>query len=246
MQRALGSNSQEIKSIAWTTADEAKIQFQTPYTLPTLYESSRLLAYAMVTGPVPEKFVVKIANHADVVLEKTAVRHVNGDTIHKLAARSRIRDLEESRSEIHLQYQAKLQEDRTGNFRYNQPKLDEESQSKVKNLIIDLAQRYNLMSRETSFIAVDTTQENDPSKRQQVVVPIQTVREEATRHHTYGAGVFMSAKSKSVQPHVVYPTTLQTNYDAAGPKQSSATGIFFMSQSFSVIFAVIVPFILFL
>lgn len=241
MQRALGSNSQEIKSVEWTTSDEAKVQFQTPYSLPTLYEGSRLLAYAMITGPVPDKFVVKTAK-GDIVLEKTAVRHIHGDTIHKLAARSRIRDLEESRSEIHLAHEAKIQEDQSqaGNFRhYGKPQLDEESASKVKNLIIDLAQRFNLMSRETSFIAVDTSQENDASKTQQVVVPIQTVREEASHHRGYAAGGFASAKSKSTYPHIVqqgHQVQRPNNYDAsAGRKRSSAAGLFSERQSYLIV-----------
>jgi hypothetical protein len=241
MQRALGSNSQEVQSVGWTDSDEAKIQFQTPYSLPTLYEGSRLLAYAMITGPVPDKFIVKTAK-GDIILEKTAVRHIHGDTIHKLAARSRIRDLEESRSEIHLAHEAKVQEDRSGNFRYGRPLLDEESASKVKSLIIDLAQRYNLMSRETSFIAVDTTQENDPSKTQQVVVPIQTVREEAGQHRAYGAGAFMSSKSKFIQPHTVRSAYVDpNNYDAsAGRKRSSATGLFSERQSYLIILVILI------
>jgi hypothetical protein len=123
--------------------------------------------------------------------------------------------------------------------------LDEESASKVKNLIIDLAQRYNLMSRETSFIAVDKSQESDPSKRQQVVVPIQTVREEAAQHRAYGAGSFMSAKSKSIQPHIAQSASYV--YDAsAGRKRSSAAGLFCERHSYFVIlFVLIVSTVLF-
>jgi hypothetical protein len=111
LQRALNSNSQKIVSIEWpivsknaesTTTSRPRVLFTTPYELPILYENSRLIAYSIVEDDVLSGDV-KITTVGDLTyfIPHSEFKHLNGDTIHKLAARSRIRDLEEGRSEYH-------------------------------------------------------------------------------------------------------------------------------------------------
>src|SRR3990167_8274159 len=150
----IGLNSLEIKSIEWST----EVIFQTPYLLPTLYEYSKLFAYAIISGPIPSQIVVRTMEGQTIVLEGSSIQMVEGDIIHKLAARSRIRDLEESRSE--MQYET--------NF--------SKRNLLIKESIIDLAQKYNLMSRETSFIAIDITQYSDPETSTLRQIPLKAPR----------------------------------------------------------------------
>lgn len=107
LQRALNSNSQKILTIEWPiiprndTSQSSSDFFSSPYELPILYENSRLIAYSIVQGDIVGDVKIKTLGGPPYIIPSSEFKYLVDDTIHKLAARSRIRDLEEGRSEYH-------------------------------------------------------------------------------------------------------------------------------------------------
>jgi uncharacterized protein YegL len=178
LQRALNSNSQKILTIQWPskpkndTAQLHRNSFSTPYELPILYENSRLIAYLVAEGDISGDLKVVTLGGPDYIISSHDFKYLVGDTVHKLAARSRIRDLEEGRSEYHQ----KKENDRLPQ--------NVEDVDRVKQEIIQIALKYNLLSRETSFVAVDTSQTSDASKMVFRRIEIQKVKDFLSQSRT--------------------------------------------------------------
>eukprot|EP00121_Abeoforma_whisleri_P016571 Awhi_evm1s15201 len=116
---------------------------QAPYKTPPILSNTRFLSYLILRPdePTPTKVTIK-ANTPDgpleVELDIEEDNKIEGDMVHKMAARNLIRDLEESSSYMHLNraYFALTDDD-------------------VKRQIIRLGCTWGLSSKHTSFIAVD-------------------------------------------------------------------------------------------
>jgi hypothetical protein len=54
---------------------------------------------------------------------------------------------------------------------------DVDREKQVKQEIVRLALKYNLLSRETSFVAIDTSQFSDPTKMEFKRIEIQRVKD---------------------------------------------------------------------
>jgi len=113
-----------------------------PSTVPPLFSGSRLVMYAFVKNPVPSTLTLSGMGPTgrvsfDVSLDPSQI--VDGQTVATLAARARIRELEESPE------WTSARASRQGRTRT----------STVTQEIIDLALRYNLTSRETSLVAIE-------------------------------------------------------------------------------------------
>ena len=125
-------------SLNWGTLDVVSA----PSTVPPLFTNSRLVMYGFVKTLAPSTVTLtgigpKGTVSFDVALDPSQI--VDGQTIGTLAARSRIRELEESPE------WTGARASRQGRTRT----------SAVTGEIIDLAVRYNLVSRETSLVAIE-------------------------------------------------------------------------------------------
>ena len=125
-------------SLNWGTLDVVSA----PSTVPPLFTNSRLVMYGFVKTLAPSTLTLtgigpngKVS--FDVALDPSQI--VDGQTIGTLAARARIRELEESPE------WTGARASRQGRTRT----------SAVTREIIDLAVRYNLVSRETSLVAIE-------------------------------------------------------------------------------------------
>ena len=142
-------------SLDWGTLDVVAA----PSTVPPLFTNSRLVVYGFVKKLAPTTLTLSGIGpngkvRFDVALDPSRI--VDGQTIATLAARSRIRELEESPEWIGARHS------RQGRTRTSAGTRE----------IIDLALRFNLASRETSLVAVekrDTPVTGDMSLRR---VPI--------------------------------------------------------------------------
>jgi Ca-activated chloride channel family protein len=113
-----------------------------PSTVPPLFANSRLVMYGFVKTLAPATLTLtgigpKGKVQFDVALDPSQA--VDGQTIGTLAARSRIRELEESPE-------------------WTGPRASRQGRTRtsaVTREIIDLAVRYNLVSRETSLVAIE-------------------------------------------------------------------------------------------
>ena len=119
---------------------------QSPSTIPPVFAGGRLLLYAFVkevsTGGTPATVRLAATSPSGPVTFDVAFdasRVVNGRTVATLAARARIRELEESPEWTSAR--GSQQRDRKASRRDSE--------------IIELSIRYGLMSRETSFVAVE-------------------------------------------------------------------------------------------
>ena len=125
-------------SLNWGTLDVVSA----PSTVPPLFTNSRLVMYGFVKKLAPATVTLtgigpKGKVSFDVALDPSQI--VDGQTIGTLAARARIRELEESPE------WTGARASRQGRTRT----------SAVTREIIDLAVRYNLVSRETSLVAIE-------------------------------------------------------------------------------------------
>ncbi|CAG8784462.1 444_t:CDS:2, partial [Acaulospora morrowiae] len=136
---------------------------QAPYEIPQIYQGVRLLVYCMLAkGIEPSRSITLSAISQDgpmkLVIPVDSVT-LQGSKIHTLAARKLIQDLEDGKSFLHAH-----------------PKFEGKNIgiSLVKKHIIDLAIKYNIASRYTSFLAIDKREVKlvkDPLILQRRVVP---------------------------------------------------------------------------
>jgi Ca-activated chloride channel family protein len=134
---------------------------QAPATLPPLMNGMRLLAYGLVSGLKAATLTLTGTSAGGAVrfeipLDPSAV--AEGRTVGTLAARARIRELEES-------------PEWTGARRSRQGRTRGAGQ--VSREIVDLAVRYNLASRETSLVAIERRETPVTGDLQLRRVPIQ-------------------------------------------------------------------------
>eukprot|EP00294_Goniomonas_avonlea_P013028 CAMPEP_0114548258 /NCGR_PEP_ID=MMETSP0114-20121206/4886_1 /TAXON_ID=31324 /ORGANISM="Goniomonas sp, Strain m" /LENGTH=678 /DNA_ID=CAMNT_0001732837 /DNA_START=15 /DNA_END=2048 /DNA_ORIENTATION=- len=115
---------------------------QAPHTLPPVFSGTRFTAFALLApdAPLPREVTVT-AQSPDgplvVTLPVEAAEVYHGDVVHRLAARTLIRDLEEGASHLH-RAGARMPTD-----------------SEVKAEVVRLGVAFNLASKHTSFVAVD-------------------------------------------------------------------------------------------
>eukprot|EP01137_Pigoraptor_chileana_P018478 Opistho-2@78016 len=122
---------------------------QAPFTLPPVFDGERFIAYCIFRGVRSAPATVKVvANSPDGPLEaELKVGEDNcfeGNTVHRLAARALIRDLEEDRSYMH-----------------KAPGVVTPTSQAVDAEVERLALKYSLASRRTAFVAVDPTRPSD-------------------------------------------------------------------------------------
>ena len=116
---------------------------QAPTVLPPVFGAGRLLVYGLDVSLTPSSIVRLTATgpagpiQFDVPVD--AARAVDGRTVATLAARARIRELEESPEWIQSRGSRQHERKATG----------------INREIIDLSIRYGLISRETSFVAIE-------------------------------------------------------------------------------------------
>jgi len=114
--------------------------FQAPFTIPPVYDNSHFRVYCLFEeGEIPGQVVVRAESPdgplvAEIPVDQSKV--IKGNLLHKLAARVLIRDLEEGTSVFHSQ---------------SLPNIEEFA----KTEIIRLGTTYSLVSKYTSFIAVE-------------------------------------------------------------------------------------------
>lgn len=153
LRRIIEDQILEISSIQW---GDSKVHIQTPFYLPHLYEDSRVLVYSFLDKFPTQDVKVEFSDGTSWSVSPNKILSYNeGDVFHKLCARSRIRDLENG----FIQKSASLQ------FR-NIPNTS------IKDEIVALATKYNLLSKETAFVAVDETQNSNPQNMILREVPI--------------------------------------------------------------------------
>ncbi|KJE94062.1 von Willebrand domain-containing protein [Capsaspora owczarzaki ATCC 30864] len=117
---------------------------QAPFTVPPVFDGSRFLIFAFLKPGVPAPKQVTI--HAispdgplEVALDVKEEETLEGNTIHRMAARTMIRDLEEGTSFMHQS---------TGGYK-------RATDDAIKKEIVRLGTTYSLASRHTSFIAIE-------------------------------------------------------------------------------------------
>ena len=119
---------------------------QAPAVIPPVFAGGRLLLYAFVkevsTGRTPTKVQLTATSPSGPVtfdVEFDPSRIVDGRTVATLAARARIRELEESPEWTSARGSRQRERKATG----------------VSREIVELSLRYGLISRETSFVAIE-------------------------------------------------------------------------------------------
>ena len=122
---------------------------QAPYEVPPVFPDGRVLVYARLDGSVPEAVTLR-AKSPDGPLSftlplPTTAPHA-GSLVAALWARQTIRDLEEGRSALHPR-------------RGSRQKRGRSADDRVKEEIVRLGTAYGLVSRHTSFVAVEEREE---------------------------------------------------------------------------------------
>eukprot|EP01114_Cavostelium_apophysatum_P011558 TRINITY_DN2587_c0_g1_i1.p1 TRINITY_DN2587_c0_g1~~TRINITY_DN2587_c0_g1_i1.p1 ORF type:complete len:806 (-),score=163.68 TRINITY_DN2587_c0_g1_i1:1733-4150(-) len=145
LARALKPALTELKA-NWSTLE--KYVTQAPYRLPLLFSGSRLVIYAFISEGA-ENGEISITARAGTKEVKFAAEikpdaTSKGDEFHKLAAKKLIRDLEDKRSYLH---------DDAGNL------LPSKTSKEVDDQILQLSTTYNILSKLTSFVAVEKREE---------------------------------------------------------------------------------------
>lgn len=119
---------------------------QAPYVVPPVFIGGRVLVYGFVKGDRPATVTLRGQGPDGPISESLAVDPAGGaegDLIATLAARALIRDLEEGVSPLHVGRGS--QQDRGQTARTERAKKE----------IVRLGTTYSLVSRETSFVAVE-------------------------------------------------------------------------------------------
>jgi hypothetical protein len=143
---------------------------QAPFKVPALYRGARFTIYAILsaTTPVPTELLLRGESPDGPVELKVSVEAVQeGETmLHALAARALVRDLEDGASCIHALGRATTEATLTtlgvrvltqDGRKYQALPLSSNLVFELtKRTILDLALKYNLSSKYTSWVAVDT------------------------------------------------------------------------------------------
>lgn len=143
LSRSLSSGDAEILTLSYFDQQGRPVLTgvtQTPSTLPPLYSESDVRAFALLPESVAAIEISGSASLRKVRIDLTRSATVTSDIIHKMAAKSRIRELE-----LALVAQQDAAE---GN------KVDIKE---IQQHVIQLSTYFHLMSSLTSFVAVDPT-----------------------------------------------------------------------------------------
>ena len=141
LSRALTPALSDV-SLDWGTAQAV----QAPYEVPPVFADGRVLVFARFDGATPTTVTLKARSAEGSVTVSTRVdlaAAAEGILVGTLWARRMIRDLEEGRSPLHP---------RRGS---SQPRVLSVKDEKVKAQIVALGQTWSLVSRHTSFVAVE-------------------------------------------------------------------------------------------
>jgi len=129
----LGHRIDEEKS---SSISRNELVYQAPYVLPSIFSNKKFICYAFLHPSVKMEKITLTADSPDGPLNVTLpVEQTSGGVVHRLAARTLIRDLEEGSSHLHR-------------------RAIKPSQEQVKQEIINLGLQFNLASKYTSFVAV--------------------------------------------------------------------------------------------
>lgn len=156
LARALSSTSSSLK-ITYLGHDDLAIVdvIQSPRQLPPLYSESDIQILSLLPKSAKSIVVEDTSSGQIHTFPLINAQQVRSDILHKMAARAQIRDLElllES-DETHLNFDPRLVRPSNPDL-FDQTNVNQEREA-VKKLIVEIATRYNLMSSQTSFVAVD-------------------------------------------------------------------------------------------
>ncbi|SPO07286.1 related to Vault poly[ADP-ribose] polymerase [Cephalotrichum gorgonifer] len=140
---------------------------QAPFQIPTLYPFSRTSVYLLMSGetvqrPVKSVILRATSKHGPLELEiPVTTLDEPGETIHQLAARKAVKELEEGAGWIH---QAKDS---------NQKLLSEKHEGRFSDMVereaVRLGVRYQVGGKWCSFVAVEETDSSDTRKATHVI-----------------------------------------------------------------------------
>jgi Ca-activated chloride channel family protein len=139
LARALSPALEEVR-VDWGGARVT----QAPYEVPPVFDGGRLVVYGFLDGPAPGEVVLRAKGPRGEVsfpVHLEAGEAPEGTLLATLAARTLIRDLEEGASPLHA---------RRGSRQERGAPRD-----RVKDEIVRLGVTYGLVSRETSYVAVE-------------------------------------------------------------------------------------------
>jgi len=145
LERSISIKFLDIQSIDFGSDESTRI---TPGITNTIFQHNRILLFAFLKELPIRDLTIHLENGNKIIIEKSKFKYLTDDTIHLIGARSIIRDLEEG----------KIKED----------------QSHKTEEIISIAENYNLMSKETSFVAVIENKEDysGPMKTLDIPIPL--------------------------------------------------------------------------
>ena len=118
-----------------------------PFQFPPLFSGKRVIGYAILDSAPKQKFTATfegvaggIDKHYKATVEIDPEKIETGNLVLQLAARNLIRDLEESRSSMH---------EKGGTLKSGKSATD------VKRKITEISIKFNVLSKETAFVAVE-------------------------------------------------------------------------------------------
>jgi len=164
LKNCLQPNLQDVK-IHWGSEEQYGAFDQVPEPLPPLYNGNRLQIFKIFDkkANVPEKISITATipslgeSHEETVGVKTSVIH--GNLLHQMYARKLIQELTENMNVV----------DASG-------KVNETEEKEIKPVIIKTSLKYQLMSKYTSFVAVDSKENKSEKKMVHRSVPAQVPR----------------------------------------------------------------------
>lgn len=212
-----------------TTLPEVVIQtLQAPFKVPSLYRGARFTIYAILSSetPVPKEIILRGTSPDGPVELKVKVDSVQeGETIlHSLAARTLVRDLEEGASCIHalggtttttttatnVQMLKNLGVHVVKDGKKCKNKLSDHVISKLtKQRILDLALKYKISSKYTSWVAIDTESERTIIHNNIITTQPQLLFGNVESSDLFGAGNSQS------------PATYDSGFNFRGPALAS-------------------------
>lgn len=176
--RALSPGLGELR-VDW---GEAKVR-QAPHLVPPVFDGERVVVYGFLEGDASGDVVLRAnapARKVAMPVRLDTSEAAEGTLLATLAARALIRDLEEGASPLH---------DRRGSLQ------GRHSRDKVKDEIVRLGVTYGLVSRETSYVAVEERTNPETGEMTLKRVPIALTRGWGGLQGAAGVVARMSAPS---------------------------------------------------
>ncbi|OUM62671.1 hypothetical protein PIROE2DRAFT_69472 [Piromyces sp. E2] len=162
---------------------------QIPFKAPVIRIGSRYSIYAISEKPLipsPIEITYKL-NDGTTKTETISFDNIkelkNGKLIHSLAAANMIKDLQEGTSKYHFteEYKKRLESDEKTVEMFN----------KIKEKIIEISTKYQIMSKYTSFLCIKENDEKDKVKDEakKIIIPskgVPVTRDNAIHHNSSG------------------------------------------------------------